>query len=92
MKKYAFVIALIACNFSLAADRPKYKQGDCITATDVSYTWYGKFVRVEAFSKIDGYDKPVYILVFPRSVVNSVIFSREIEAHTKLVKKEKCEP
>ncbi len=92
MKIYTLIIALLVCNLSFASESPKYKVEDCITPIDASYTWYGKFARVEAFSKIEGYDESSYILVFPKAVVNSVIFGREIESHTKLVAKEKCNP
>lgn len=36
------------------AKGPKYKVGDCITPTNPTYTWYGKYAKVTALE--DGYD------------------------------------
>jgi hypothetical protein len=71
----------------------KYAKGDCITPVDNDYSWYGKYARVEAFSRIDGVsEKPVYVLAFPKSASNSVIFEQSIETHTHKVEKGLCVP
>jgi hypothetical protein len=84
----------VVSQISKASEAPKYKNGDCITPTDNSYSWYGKYARVEAFSKIEGYSGAgeQYILLFPNNYINSVIFTQEIELYTKSVNKTKCQP
>ena len=72
------------------ADDPKYSVNDCITPTDVTYSWYGKYARVETFSKIDGYPGKNYVITFPSYASNSSIFSTDIESHTKKVNAEYC--
>lgn len=78
--------------FGLAQASQKYVQGDCITPTTQTYSWYGKYARVEAYSKMEGFSGTNYILAFPKSVSNSVIFGQEIENHTKKVDKDLCLP
>jgi hypothetical protein len=70
----------------------KYQKGDCITPTDTSYSWFGKAARVEAVTAVDGYVGTHYILAFPNSISNSVIFSTDIETRTKAVPKAECAP
>lgn len=71
----------------------KYARGDCITPVDKDYSWYGKYARVEAFSRIDGIsEKPAYILAFSKSPSTSVIFEQSIELHTEKVRNDLCAP
>jgi len=94
MKKHFGLVAGAAILLSAVnrAAAMKYQKGDCITPTDKSYSWFGKFARVEAVSAIGGYVGLQYVLAFPSSVSNSVLFSIDIEANTKVVDKAKCAP
>ena len=70
---------------------PKYKIGDCLTPVIESYSWYGKFATVDAYSAVEGFGKAkLYILAFPFSGSNSTIFGKEIELATKKVKPSLC--
>jgi hypothetical protein len=72
-------------------EAPKYQKGDCITPVAESYSWYGKYATVEAYSVIEGLTKSKsYILAFPFSGSNSTIFEKEIELATKKVKSSLC--
>ena len=91
--KTKFLLLVVALSvLGVAQASPKYLQGDCITPTAETYSWYGKYARVEAFSKIEGYSGENYILAFPKSVSNSVIFGQEIESQTKRVDRNLCSP
>jgi hypothetical protein len=90
---YIKIIALLAFSaFVWAADEtPKFQRGDCITPVAESYSWYGKYAVVEAYSSIDGLTKEKsYILAFPFSGSNSAIFSKEIELASKKVNPSLC--
>ncbi|MGR6871480.1 hypothetical protein ACU6U9_04050 [Pseudomonas sp. HK3] len=79
------------CPLSWADNSPKYKRGDCITPVVKSYSWYGKYATVEAYSIIEGFTKnKSYILAFPLSGSNSTIFDKEIESVTKKVNFSLC--
>lgn len=91
--KYLLIItALLLPHIATASDVYKYKKGDCITPTNSSYSWYGNNARIEAISKIEGYENVSYILAFPHSISNSVIFSTSIEKNTKKIPGSKCAP
>lgn len=77
--------------FVWAEDGPKYQRGDCITPVAESYSWYGKYATVEAYSSVEGLsEKKSYILAFPFSGSTSTIFEKEIESVTKKVKPSFC--
>ena len=84
MKKViiASILALASTSCMAADETGKYEQGDCITAIDTSYTWFGEFAKVEAYSRIKGFAGPQYILYFPTYKANAVVFGPEIEGHT----------
>ena len=86
-------IAMLALSVSACADEaPKYQRGDCITPINESYTWYGKFAKVEAYSPIENFTKEKsYILAFPFHGSGNAIFIKEIEAATKKVRTSLCE-
>lgn len=92
MKKVLITALLaLASTTCLASDETgKYEQGDCIMAKDTSYTWFGEFAKVEAYSRIKGFAGPQYILYFPTYKANAVVFSPEIEGHTIKVAKNLC--
>lgn len=80
-----FLIILLPL-FLWANEKPKYVRGDCITPIVESYSWFGEYALVEAFSKIEGFgNEKSYVLSFPFSGSNSAIFSKEIEQVTKKV-------
>ena len=92
MKKVfiATLLALASYNCVASDETGKYEQGDCITAIDTSYTWFGEFAKVEAYSRIKGFAGPQYILYFPTYKANAVVFGPEIEGHTMKVPKSLC--
>jgi len=70
----------------------KYHWGDCITPTSKSYSWYGKYAIVEAFTPIKGFtNNNLYVLAFPFSGSNSAIFNKKIENETRKVEASLCE-
>ena len=68
---------------------PKYERGDCITPVDPSYSWFGKYAIVEAYSAVEGFTGKSYILAFPRGS-RSALFSEEVEQYTKKVELSFC--
>ena len=94
LAKNAFLFCLLCgvASWSSAAT-PKFRAGDCVTPIDLTFTWYGKFARVVAASKIEGFGgEKLYVLAFPNSVSNSVLFSLEIEKSVAKVEGYLCEP
>lgn len=85
------LLVLTISFYSNASEKPKYKLGDCITPTNINYSWFGKFAKVEAFSIIDGFPGENYILLFSNFKANSVIFSQSIESNTKKIDDNFCE-
>ena len=77
---------------SFASPEAKYKRGDCITPNKSSYSWYGEFAKVEAYSAIEGFSGKNYILLFPNYLSSAVIFSAKIERDTQKVSSDKCAP
>ncbi|EAQ67463.1 hypothetical protein MED121_16089 [Marinomonas sp. MED121] len=93
MKKIlVFGLMALTSIFTWASDNnSKYQRGDCITPIKASYSWYGKYALVEAYSAIEGFTKAKsYILAFPQNGSNSVIFSKKIENATKKVEIKLC--
>jgi|GEM_PF-1066797 len=86
---------LMSSGMAVAADSnveaKPYQRGDCITATDQSYSWVGKFARIEAYSSIDGFGGKNYVLLFYGYQTKAVIFDKSIEAHTVKVDSRYCE-
>ena len=80
------VLLLMSCD----GGNGKYQIGDCITPTDPTYTWYGHYATVKAYSAIDGYRDKNYVLEFHRYNSTNSLFSTSIEAVTKKVSKAKC--
>ena len=68
-----------------------YQRGDCITAIDPSYSWFGKFARIEAYSSLEPFRGKNYVLLFYGYQTRAVIFDRSIEAHTVKVDNRYCE-
>jgi hypothetical protein len=88
----AFFLIVITLTLAWASDNnSKYHRGDCITPIEKSYSWYGKYALVEAYSAIEGFTKAKsYILAFPQNGSNNAIFSKKIESTTKKVEAELC--
>ncbi|MDA8479829.1 hypothetical protein NNO04_14100 [Citrobacter sp. Awk 4] len=93
MKKVIITAALILSSAGcFASDEDgKYEQGDCIMANDTSYSWFGEFAKVEAYSRIKGFAGPQYILYFPSYKASAVVFGPEIEDHTIKVGNNYCQ-
>jgi len=87
MKKLlSMVCILILASCAEVLDPPKYQFGDCITPTDKTYTWYGKYAKVEAYvQKAEGISGSSYVLWFPTYKSNNNIFVKDIELSTKKV-------
>ena len=67
-------------------DPPKYEYGDCITPTDLTYSWYGEYAKVEALViKSKGNAGRSYVLWFPEYKSDNSLFMKEIELDTKKV-------
>lgn len=94
MKNLLVTTSLLFISASgLASDeKGKYEQGDCITATDTGYSWFGEFAKVEAYSRIKGFAGPLYILYFPTYKADAVVFDPQIEGHTIKVANSLCRP
>ena len=85
------ILLITLSNIVNADSAQKYDRGDCITPTNTTYSWHGKYAKVEAFSRVEGdTDNKAYILSFPISGSSDTIFNKEIEQHTKRVNAKKC--
>ncbi len=94
MLKKIIILSITAVLFAFSAYAavPALKAGDCITPTDISYSWHGVFAKVEAVSTIEGHGpEKRYILSFRRYVSNSAIFNTEIDEYVKQVAKHICD-
>ncbi|UAT36076.1 hypothetical protein KYD87_04385 [Escherichia fergusonii] len=95
MKAIQITLILLLCSTITACfasdSEGKYVQGDCITANDSSYTWFGEVAKVEAYTYITGFSGPKYILYFPYYKADSVVFEPEIENHTIKVPSRYCQ-
>ena len=55
--------ALAGFNYFWRIDDARYRQGDCITPTDQSLSFYGHYARVEGVVSFDGTTEPgAYVL------------------------------
>lgn len=87
----AVLILIISVSTWANDDKPKYQRGDCITPVMKSYSWYGAYAIVEAYSVIEGIAKEKsYILAFPYRGSNSSVFSNKIESSTQKVNPSLC--
>ena len=88
---FSSILLFILANMVNAESAQKYERDDCITPINTTYSWYGKYAKVEAFSRIEGVtDSKAYILSFPFSGSSDSIFNKEIEQHTKRINIKKC--
>ena len=88
---FSSILLFTLANTVNAESAQKYERGDCITPINTTYSWYGKYAKVEAFSRIEGVtDSKAYILSFPFSGSSDSIFNKEIEQYTKRVNVKKC--
>ena len=84
---------LLSGELAVAAtqDGVPYKRGDCILATEPSYSWVNHYAQVEAYSSIDGFQGKNYVLLFLTYQTKAVIFDRSIEANTVKVPSKYCD-
>ena len=88
---FSIILLLVASCGAFGETSQKYERGDCITPTDESYSWYGKYALVNAFSRIDGVtSNKSYILSFPYDGSTDAIYDKEIEGYIKRVSPELC--
>ena len=72
-------------------DDARYEQGDCITATDQTLSFYGHYARVEGIASFSGTAEPgVYILSFPVFVARTPLHAKAIESRTQRVDDDFC--
>lgn len=93
-----FLLALTGCgeNYNDQFDllnpfAGKYKIGDCITPTDPTYTWYGEYAEVKAFSEIEGYRGKSYVLEFRYYNSTNSLFDQSVEEFTEKVSRKNCD-
>lgn len=92
MKRTTLLSLLFVLNSATAEDEQRYSIGDCITPTEMNFSWYGEYAVVQAYSRIEGVTEDrAYVLAFPKSPSTSVIFERAIEESTEKVGIELCE-
>jgi hypothetical protein len=88
---YSSILLSILATIVNAESVQKYERGDCITPTNTTYSWYRRYAKIEAFSRVeDVSDSKAYILSFPFSGTSNTIFNKEIEQHTKRVNPKIC--
>ncbi|EID0695623.1 TPA: hypothetical protein ACMDT1_003447 [Vibrio parahaemolyticus] len=92
MKRFIIISLFVFPMVSFASLDAKYQRGDCITPTKPTYSWYGEYAKVEAYSSVDGFSGKNYILLFPNYLASAAVFSSNIEKDTKKVSSEKCQP
>ena len=87
------LIMVLGCEIAVAAnqDGVPYKRGDCILATEPSYSWVNHYARVEAYGSIGDFEGENYVLLFLTYQPKNVIFSRSIEANTVKVPSRYCD-
>jgi hypothetical protein len=67
--------ALAGFNYFWRIDDARYRQGDCITPTDQSLSFYGHYARVEGVVSFDGTTEPgAYVLSFPIFVPRTPLY------------------
>ena len=69
---------LLSGELAVAAtqDGVPYKRGDCILATEPSYSWVNHYARVEAYGSIGDFEGENYVLLFLTYQPKNVIFSK----------------
>jgi hypothetical protein len=84
---------LLGSGLTVAAnqDGVPYKRGDCILATEPSYSWVNHYARVEAYGSIGDFEGENYVLLFLNYQPKNVIFSRSIEANSVKVPSKYCD-
>ena len=61
MEHFIIVSLFIFLVVSFASLDAKYQPGDFITPTKPTYSWYGEYAKVEAYSSVDGFSGKNYI-------------------------------
>ena len=90
--KNIIAISIVVFPLLASGEGQIYERGDCITPTLESYSWYGKYAKVEALTPIEGFtSNKVYILAFPFNASNNSIFNKNIEKTTMKVKPSLCD-
>lgn len=83
--------ALAGFNYFWRIDDARYRQGDCITPTDQSLSFYGHYARVEGVASFDGTTEPgAYVLSFPIFVPRTPLYPQSIDDKTQQVSNEFC--
>ena len=83
--------ALAGFNYFWRIDDARYRQGDFITPTDQSLSFYGHYARVEGIVSFDGTPEPgTYVLSFPVYVARTPLYPQSIDEKTEVVSDEFC--
>lgn len=72
-----FILVLALTTFAWTT---KYDVGDCITPTDTTYIWYGKYAKITGIYEVWG--KVRYTLTFYKYDSSSNLFDIEIDKYT----------
>jgi hypothetical protein len=86
------VPALAFFDYFMRIDDAKYLQGDCITPTDQSLSFYGHYARVEGVIRSNGTaETGVYYLSFPVFKARTPLHAMTIDQKTQRVDSEFCQ-
>ena len=84
--KYFIVILcyLLSLNVSAHIEESKYSRDDCITPKVPSWSWYGKFAKVEALTYDKKYsDEVIYVVTYRwETILQTHLLSKNVENHT----------
>lgn len=80
-------------DYFMRIDNTKYLQGDCITPTDQSMSFYGHYARVEGIISFEGAPAPgTYYLSFPVFTARTPLHPTSIDEKTQRVDSDFCKP
>ncbi len=83
--------ALASWGYFFRIDDAKYRQGDCITPTDQSMSFYGHYARVEGVISFENTPQPgVYYLSFPVYESRTPLYAQTIDGRTERVDGDFC--
>ena len=84
--------ALSFFDYFMRIDDAKYLQGDCITPTDESVSFYGHYARVEGVISFKGTQEAgAYYLSFRAFKARTPLHARAIDQKTQRVDDEYCQ-
>lgn len=80
-------------DYFMRIDGAKYLQGDCITPTEQSLSFYGHYARIEGVISFEGSSEPgAYYLSFPVFTARTPLHPTSIDEKTQRVDADFCKP